>query len=85
MPPKKTIQQYPRVQFPVRLVGRLDDWHQNPPKLQHRAYGPITAYLTTLFPSANFLVKPQSLLRGDAEVRDSSGSDSEESVDSRGT
>lgn len=83
---KNTIQRHPRVKFPSRLVDRLDDWHSNPPQLQHRAYGPIAAYLAALFPSTNFLVKPQSLLRGEeAEIDDDGGSDLEGSVDSRGT
>lgn len=72
--------QHHRANLPDSLVRRLNKWHLDPPTLQHKAYGFITAYLTALFPPTDFLVKPQSLLR--KEVAEGSGYDS---TDSRGT
>ena len=71
--------QHDRANLPDSLVRRLNRWHLKPPTLQHKAYGPITAYLAAAFPPTNFLVKPQSLLR--KEVTGGSGYDS---TDSRG-
>ena len=59
---------------PLPLKDRLSDWEDNPPKWQHQAYGPLNAYFTALFPSTDFLVKPQSLLRNEADRVIKSGS-----------
>ncbi|KAF9790429.1 hypothetical protein BJ322DRAFT_388797 [Thelephora terrestris] len=60
--PEPTMQQT-CTPLPDSLVKRLDDWHKCPPKWQHKAYGPLNAYLTIVFPPEHFLVKPQALVR----------------------
>ncbi|KAJ3839902.1 hypothetical protein F5878DRAFT_640803 [Lentinula raphanica] len=84
----------PTLGMPSRLQKRLDDWKEHPPKWQHKAYGPLIAYLSVRFPPDKFLIKAQSLLREEDATPDAGDGDESEdiwteghsfsSVDSRG-
>ena len=69
MPPRPRSKKKfdPAQQLPLRLQERIDQWQTAPPDHQHQAYGPLCAYLQGhKFPTDQFLVKPQALLREEA-------------------
>ncbi|KAH0825803.1 hypothetical protein J3R83DRAFT_8866 [Lanmaoa asiatica] len=49
--------------IPLRLRNRLQSWATAPPATQFQQYGPLNAFLSVKFPPAQYLVKPQALLR----------------------
>lgn len=68
----------PNFDMPDRLRARIDAWEKAAPKWQHKAYGPLNAYLGLRFPPTHFLVKPQALLREEVATTTGATADDEE-------